>query len=558
MTNKAINQDKKKLFIQLLKSDVKLLIFTIAIGLIVAMLGLSLSVFSQKLIDTILPAHNVQKLVIGIILLTLLLLFRTGFIVLRGFLLIHQTQDFNNRINNYFFSNLLHLPKIFFDNRKAGELVARLNDTRRIQDVIRTIVSSSVMDTLICIASIALLWFYSPSVALICIASLPIYFFIIFRNNKKIMASQQAIMQAHALNESNYVATMLGISTVKSDNKQPFFQKQNTTIFGDFQQKIFQLGMINIRLTWQAGFAGVLFLMGILSYAAISVLYQELKLGELMAIVGIAGTLLPSIGNLALIFIPVNEAKVAFDRMYDVISVEKEQTQGVELNEITNIEVKDISFRFAGRQPLFEHINFILRKGTITAIIGESGGGKTTLANILQKFYGWEQGKILVNEYLGLQDISIQNWRSKIGVIPQDVYIFNGNLLYNIALEDNVDIELVQKLIEQYELTDIMQSLPNGLLTLVGEEGINLSGGQKQIVGLLRALYRNPQFYILDEPTAALDKNTEKLVVKILKKLKSDTIILLITHRLSLIDHLADFVYELDKGKMKLVINIKK
>jgi len=412
------------------------------------------------------------------------------------------------------------------------------------------------MDSLICIASIGLLWFYSSTTALICTACLPIYFYIIYRNNKKIVASQRAIMQAHASNESNYVATMLGIATVKNDNRQPVFLKQNATVFGNFQQKIFQLGMINIRLTWQTGVAGVVFLIGILCYTTISVINNELKLGELMAILGIAGSLLPSIGNLAIVSISINEAKVAFDRMYDVISLEKEQTEGVELNDLNSIEVKDVSFRFTGRQSLFEQINFTLRKGTITAIIGESGGGKTTLANILQKFYGWEQGQILVNESIGLQNIAIQSWRSRMGVIPQDVYIFNGNLLYNITLEEDTEIEQIQKLIEQYELTDIIESLPNGLQTLVGEEGINLSGGQKQLVGLLRVLYRNPQFYILDEPTSALDKNTEKKVVAIIKKLKPDAIILLITHRLSLIDGMADFVYELDKGKMNLLRSI--
>jgi len=553
VTNKVIKQNKKKLFFQLLESDLKLLVFTIVIGFMIALLGMSMSIFSQRLIDNILPTHNIQKLITGIVLLSLLLLFRIGFIVLREFLIIKQSQDFNNRINNHFFNTLLCLPKLFFDNRKIGELIARLNDTGRIQNVIKSIVSNTILDILICITSIILLWYYSSVVTLICISCLPIYFFIIFRNNRKIIASQKAVMQSYALNESNYVATMLGIATVKNDNKQDVFSKQNTMIFGDFQHKIFQLGLINIKITWQAGVAGVAFLIAILCYATISVLHQELKLGELMAVLGISASLLPSIGNLALVFISVNEAKVAFDRMFDIVSIEKEQTQGIELIELNNIEVKDISFRFTGRHPLFEHVNFILRKGTIIAISGESGGGKTTLANILQKFYLWEQGQIIVNGNIELQDIAIQSWRRKIGVIPQEVYIFNGSLLYNIVLEENANIKLIQQLIEQYELTEILQNLPNGLMTLLGEEGINLSGGQKQIVGLLRVLYRNPQFYILDEPTAALDKNTENLVVNILNKIKQNTIILMITHRLSLISNVADFVYELNNGKLNLV-----
>jgi ATP-binding cassette subfamily B protein len=119
------------------------------------------------------------------------------------------------------------------------------------------------------------------------------------------------------------------------------------------------------------------------------------------------------------------------------------------------------------------------------------------------------------------------------------------------VLDENCNNELLQEIINQYSLTDFILNLPNGLMTLVGEEGVNLSGGQKQIIGLLRVLYRQPQLYILDEPTAALDKNTEKLVISILEKLKVNSIILLITHRLSLIDHIADATYEMNKALIK-------
>jgi ATP-binding cassette, subfamily C, bacteriocin exporter len=555
LTTKSINKKKKDLFLGMIKDDFRLLLFMVLLGMCVALLGMAMSIFSQKLIDNILPSHNTYKLIAGIALLTCLLLFRIGFMVLREFLTIKQSQDFNNRINHHFFNSLLHLPKIFFDNRKVGELTARLNDTHRVQDVIRTLVGNTILDIMVCLVSIVLLMIYSWQIALICIGSLPIYFYIIYRNRHKIISSQRAIMQAYAMNESNYIATMRGISTIKNDNKQTVFEENNHTIFSSFQDKIFRLGNINIRMSWQAGLAGVVFLIGILSITTVAVLHQELKLGELMAIIGITGSLLPSIGNLALVFIPINEAKVAFDRMYDIISIEKETAEGVEINELHSIALMDISFRFAGRQPLFQNVNITLTKGTVTAIIGESGNGKTTLANILQKFYPWENGKIIVNGELELQNIAIESWRSKMGVIPQEVYIFNGNILHNIVMEENVDQELLQTIIAKYGFEEFIQSLPYGLMTLIGEEGINLSGGQKQIIGLLRVLYRQPLFYILDEPTASLDKNSEQIVVEILKKLREDSIILLITHRLSMIDSIANVVFELVNGT---VIQLKK
>jgi len=554
VTDQTQNQKKKEIFIQFLREDFRILFVTILIGICIALLSMAMSIFSQKLIDNILPAHNIHKLVSGIILLLLLMVFRIGFLMLREFLIIKQSRDFNNRVNIHFVKNIFQLPKIFFDNRKIGELVARLNDTQRIQDVIKSIISSTVLDSIVCIISIIVLWMYSWQIALISTTSLPVYFYLIYRNNKKIITAHKSIMQAYALNESNYIATIQGIDTVKIDNKQDLFQKNNIDIFGNYQNKKFNLGLININMSWQAGLSGVIFLMGILCYSAISVLNEELKLGELMAVIGIASSLLPSIGNLALVFIPINEAKVAFDRMFDYISLEKESNGGEDINIINQIALKDIGFCFAGRSPLFEHVNLTLIKGTVSAIIGESGCGKTTLANIFQKSYSWDYGKIIVNNEIELHNIAIQSWRSKIGVIPQDVHIFNGNVLYNIVLEDNCNNELLQDIINKYSLTDFILNLPNGFLTLVGEEGVNLSGGQKQIIGLLRALYRQPQFYIFDEPTAALDRNMEILVVNILKKLKEDSIVLLITHRLSLFDNITDAAYEMKNGTIQNIL----
>ncbi len=157
---------------------------------------------------------------------------------------------------------------------------------------------------------------------------------------------------------------------------------------------------------------------------------------------------------------------------------------------------------------------------------------------------------IIVNNKYDLKEISTSNWRSKLGIIPQEIHIFNGNILYNIVLEETFDSDHLEKIIIKYNLSDFLQIFPNGLYTLVGEEGINLSGGQKQIIGLLRALYKDPQFYILDEPTSALDKKSEQLVVNILKELKKEAIVLLITHHLPNFNFLADNIYKLSSNKI--------
>lgn len=558
VTTKEAIKTQKKYFINLLKEDYKLLAFSVVIGVFVAGLGMAMSIFSQKLIDDILPSHKINKLIAGIVLLAILLLARVGFLILREFFLLQQSKDFNNRINNQFYSSLLHLPKPFFDTRKIGELVARLNDTGRIQSVIKMLASSLVIDVLVSIISIVFLFLYSWQVALISLISLPIYFYIIYRSNKKIIIAQREVMQEYAFNESNYIASMQGIATIKNNNRQEIFSKVSEGIFGNFQEKIFNLGKINIQLSWQAGLSSVVFLIGILIFTSIAVFNKEMKLGELMAVLGISGSLLPSIANLALISIPINEAKIAFNRMFEFASIEKEKETGVIISTLESIKINNLSFRFAGRSELLANINIDIEKGKLTAIVGESGSGKSTLGQILQRFYSFEKGKITVNNQYDFSEIELESYRNLIGVIPQEITIFNGNVIDNILLGTSENPEKLIEFIQNYGFETYFNQLPQGLATILGEEGINLSGGQKQIIALARALYKRPQFLILDEATAAMDRNTEQFTINLLQKVKKDCAIFFISHRLNMLKNIADSIYILENKTISACGNHQK
>ena len=523
---------QKKWFIDLLKEDYKLLWISVLLGVFVAGLGIAMSLFSQKLIDDILPSHSINKLVSGIALLTILLLARVGISILREFFLLQQSKDFNNRINANFFSSLLQLPKPFFDTRKIGELVARLNDTQRVQRVIKMLASSLVIDVLVSIISMVFLFMYSWKIGLIALLSVPLYFYIIYRSNKKIINAQKEAMQSYAFNESNYINSIQGIATIKNDNKQAVFNKANEVIFANFQEKLFHLGKINITLSWQSGIASVFFLIGTLIYTSIQVFNSEIKLGELMAILGIVSSLMPSIANLALISIPINEAKIAFNRMYEFASIAKEKEAGQPITEINSIAIQNLSFRFAGRSELFSDINLTIQKGKFTAIVGESGSGKSTLGQILQRFYAFEKGDIIVNDAMKLHEIELKSYRNLIGVVPQEVTIFNGNVIDNILLGQVETPENIISFLTTFGFDTYFNQLPQGVATILGEEGINLSGGQKQIIALARVLYKKPQFLILDEATSAMDRNTENFSMTLLEKIKPNCAIFFISHRL--------------------------
>lgn len=541
---------KKQWLLNVLKEDYRLLIYSVLFGIAIAFLGMSMAIFSQKLIDDILPLKDTSKLIIGVILLCCLLLINVLFTYLRTYFLMYQARDFNNRIIDRFYSALLNLPKPFFDARRIGELVARLKDTERIQNVISMIAGSVIVDTLVTIVSLFFLFHYSWQTGTIAFVSLPFYFFLIYRFNKIVINAQQELMQSSAFSESNYISSIQGITAIKSNNRQTIFQKLNEFIYGNFQQKAFELAKINLRLSLFSSLFGVFFLIGILIYASIQVLHENIELGALMAILGISGSLLPSVANLAMITIPINEAKVAFHRMYEFASIKKEDKGNINLSNFNYLEIKNLSFRFAGQSLTLKKIQFSIEKNKCIAIVGESGSGKSTIAQILQKFAPFESGQILINNQHNLTQINTKDWRNIVGVVPQDITIFNGNITSNILLGKEETREKISVFCEKYGFEKFIKSLPKGYTTFLGEGGIELSGGQRQIIALMRALYKKPQLLILDEFTSALDRNTEDFVLKLINKLKSEIAILIFSHRLQSLPKIADSIHVLEKGKI--------
>lgn len=550
---KKTTQQKAQLkwFLNLIQKDVRLLLISGLLGTVIAVLGLAMAIFSQKLIDNILPSKDVSKLIQGVLLLTFLLLARIGISVVREYFLLLQAKDFNTRINEQFFSKLLHLPKFFFDTRKIGELVARLNDTQRIQRVIKMLVSATFIDILVVFITSAFLFYYSWQVGVFTLLSIPIYFFVIHKNNAKIVALQREVMQSYALVESHYINTFQGITDIKIGNKQGVFSKVNKTIFLSSQEKAFQLGKVNIKLSWISGAISVIFLVSILVYNAIQVLNGTLLLGELMAILSMVGSLLPSVLNLALISIPINEAKVAFARMYNFTAIPPEQEEGENINTIDRITLENVSFRFIGRKPILHHLSLQINKGEIVAVVGENGCGKSTLANLLLQFYPPDEGVIYINQQYPLNTIATKSYRSKVAYIPQEVAIFNGNVLDNILLGTPCKAEDLLAFLNEYGFDTYFNQFPQGLATQLGEKGVNISGGQKQLIAFARALFKKPQLLILDEATSAMDRHTEAFVHRILNQIKRDSLTLFISHRLHSLQHFADRICILENGTVR-------
>ncbi|HEY5122852.1 MAG TPA: ATP-binding cassette domain-containing protein, partial [Ignavibacteria bacterium] len=450
--------------------------------------------------------------------------------------------------------SLLLLPKSFFDTRKTGDFVGRLNDIIRIQRVITEFASAYIIDILVVIISLVILFFYSETTALFTFLTLPVFFTLVYRWNSKIISSQREVMSKYAQSESNYIDSIRGITEIKSLNWQNLFKEKNKIVFSDFQDRSFFLGKIKVKLGLITGLAGTLYLILVLLFTSISVIKSWMTQGELLAILSICSNILPSVLNLALIAIPVSEAKVAMSRMFEFTQIDAEGSVANSADSeirFEKIKLDNISFRFPGRKLLLRDINISMEKGHVVSLVGESGGGKSTLVNIIMGFYVAESGRIFINDIIDSRNISIKNWRSSIGIVPQEIHIFNGTILQNMLIEYSEDnIKELLSMITEYGLGPFFNSFPAGLATLVGEEGINLSGGQKQIIAFVRAIFGNPDFLLVDEGTSNMDTGTEKIIINLIKRLKSKMGILMISHKVNLIKKISDRIYVLDNGSI--------
>lgn len=546
-----ISTKKWEWFKDVIEEDIKLLSIVSVLGLFIAILGIGMAIFSQRLIDDILPNKNIVKLNLGIVFVLFLLIVKEVLTAFRQKLLFIQSKQFNLRIGSFFYGKLLQLPKRFFDTQKVGELTSRLNDSARIQKVISQLVGAVLSDFLISLVVFSFLFFYSWKIALTVLFVIPVYYYLIFRNSSKIIKGQRDIMSRYANCESNYISTLQGIEPIKNFSKQDVFGELNFSFLENYQNAVFSLGKLQIKIGFLANCFGVCFLLTIAGACSYQVINGTLQVGELMAILGMCTTLLPSISNLALASIPFNEARIAFDRMFEFAEIQEVDYQ-IErtITNFISLRCSNLYFRFPGKKLLIKNTSFSVSKGEVVAIMGENGCGKSTLSQILQKHYVYESGDIIVNDEHTISEIGAINWRSIISVVPQNVHIFNGTVIENIAFENafKKPQEVIQFL-RDYGFINFIESLPQSFKTIVGEEGINLSSGQRQMIALARALYHRPQLLVLDEATAAMDRKSEMFVFGLLKKLKTEMGIVFITHRLHVLKSFCDRIYILNNGE---------
>jgi len=538
----------------MLKEDLNLLSASLFLGIIISTLTVATAVFSQKLIDQIIPSGNTKLLILSVFIFALVLGIRVFLAFVRGKFLVSQSQSLNNRMTTNFFSGLLNLPKHFFDAKKTGDFISRLNDIRRIQALISNLVGNILIQLLTTVIVTVAIFSYSLHIGLLILGVLPLYILLLFKLNNKVSSAQREVMKAHSNNESNYIDAINGIQEIKLNQKEPLFEAVTVNKYKNFQHKIFIFGNLKLRFNIAIEMLGMATTLLVMSYAAYLVMNKAIQVGELVAIFSLSSTIIPSVGFLILSNIQIQEAIVAYDRMVEFTETSDHYSDKIEktkksISTIENICIENISFKYPGTLRLLEGISLSIKKGSLRVLLGESGSGKSTLVQLVLRFYKIDSGTITLDG-VPFEKCNTNDFRKLVGVVPQETKIFNNTLLFNIALStDKSDLLSAKKWCTDNGFDKYFESINHGYAAYIGEDGVRLSGGQKQLVSLARALYRKPQFLIVDEGTSSLDRITEAFYLEKLNEIKARTGILFITHRIKTASR-GDYIYTIEDGRI--------
>lgn len=541
-------------FWQLIKPHTAIMVQALIGALVYTILGLSSSIYMQKLIDFVLPEGNIRLLNLLSIGMILILIFQVFIGTFKTIIGLQTGQHIDAKLILGYYKHLLQLPQRFFDTMRVGEIISRVNDAVKIRMFINDVALSVVVNIMIVSFSILLMFFYYWKLALIMLSIVPIYLLLYWINNRVNKKWQRKLMENSADLETQLVESITAAGTIKRFGLEEYANVKTENKFIVLLKSIYNSSIKGLYLGTASESITRLFTIIILWAGSYFVMKRELTPGELLSFYALIGYFTGPASSLIGANKSIQDALIAADRLFEIIDLETESSneQKVELTPelIGDIQFSNVNFRYGTRINVFDGLNLSIKKGYFTAIVGESGSGKSTLLSLLQNLYPLKEGNISIGG-LDLQYISNKSLRKMVSVVPQQIDLFVGTIIENIAIgEFEPNLQKIISLSKLLGIDEFVEQLPATYNTILNENGVNLSGGQRQRVAIARALYRNPEILILDEATASLDSGSEQKVQQTLDWFKNQgKTIIIIAHRLSTIQH-CDFILVLDKGKL--------
>ena len=529
------------------------LVQVVLASFVVQLFGLAGPLLIQVIIDKVITQRSLdtlQVLGIGLVVVTLL----EGVLgALRTFLFTETTNRIDLRLGAEVIDHLLRLPLNYFDKRPVGELGTRIAELEKIRSFLTGQALSTVLDAVLSVLYIIVMVAYSWLLTLIALGVLPIQIGLTLLGAPLFRRQYRESAQENARTQSHLVEVLSGIQTVKAQNIEMISRWKWQDYYSKYIARTFEKTVTGTALTETSQVLQKLSQLLVLWVGATLVLKGELSLGQLIAFRIISGYVTQPLLRLSSIWQSIQELKVSFERLADVVDTPQESDDADKAKIplpplIGAVRFEQVEFAFSrANPPVLHEVCLDISPGTFVGVVGQSGSGKSTLTKMLSRLYAPDKGKILIDGY-DIAKVELYSLRRQIGIVPQEPLLFSGSVADNIALGDpDASSDAIVEAARLACAHEFIMEMPAGYSSDVGERGASLSGGQRQRIALARTLLLQPRLLVLDEATSALDYDTERRVFRNLIDSLDNCTVFFITHRLSTIKR-ADRIVMMHQG----------
>ncbi len=522
--------------------------------LFVQVFALATPLIFQVVIDKVLTHRTMTTLDVLVIALAAISLFEIVLSGLRHYLLSHTTNRVDVELGVRLFRHLLHLPLAYFEARRAGDTVARVRELENARNFLTGQGLTSVLDLVFVIVFLAVMFYYSPILTFIVLGALPLFFLGSFVVTPILRRKLEDKFALGAENQAFLVETVTAMETLKGQAVERRWQREWERRLASYVQAAFRGGNLANITNQFIGFTSKVLIVVLLWVGAKLVIDGELSVGGLIAFNMLSGRVNAPILRIAQLWQEFQQMRVSVKRLGDILDAPTEPTFRPGRAALPPIEgrvtFEHMSFRYTPESPeVLADVSFDVQPGEITGVVGISGAGKTTLLRLMQRLYTPQRGRVLVDGVdLNLADT---DWlRRQIGVVGQDALLFNRSVRENIALANpDLSMDNVMQAARLAGAHEFVLEMPDGYDTLIGERGSKLSGGQRSRLAIARALAVNPRLLLLDEATAALDYESERVIHDNLNEICRGRTVFIVAHRLATL-RLASRILVLDRGRL--------
>lgn len=528
----------------------------IILGLLVGcLLQLILPFLTQAIVDVGITHQNLKFIWLILLGQLVLTISRTTVDFIRRWILLHISMRINISLVSDFFIKLLKLPMSFFDTKLMGDLLQRMGDHKRVEQFLTT-QTLSVMFSLLSfvIFGIVLLCYNTVIFAVFLLGSILYGVWIAtFLRRRKVLDYE--LFEKQAINNNKTYQFITSMQEIKLQD----CEQRRRWEWEDVQADLFGVQMKSLKLQ-QTQEAGSIFInevknIVITVVAATAVIHGSMTLGMMLAVQYIIGQLNSPVEQLMKFLYSLQDVKISLERINEIHEMKNEESNGKQLVTLADkdgdLKFENVDFKYDPHnlQKTIDSINLTIPQGKTTAIVGASGSGKTTLLKLLLGYYPALNGDIKIGD-TNINDINLKWWRRQCGVVMQDGIIFSESIARNIAVDDEeIDGNRLLRAVELANIKSYIMGLPLRYSTLIGQDGVGLSQGQKQRILIARAIYKSPEYIFLDEATNALDAENERVIVENLYDFYQGRTVIVVAHRLSTVKH-ADQIIVLDKGRI--------